>query len=118
MIFNKHKKSNVKEYSLKQVPAFAFIPESISNPQKGYIWWEFYNKVYEFRNGAWHFEGKLHQHFSKATFTNNEGQKEDIEYLEASITYKVLYFLRYIFILLLWLGIIYEVIYFFHNHLK
>lgn len=118
MIFNKHKKSNVKEYSLKQVPAFAFIPESISNPQKGYIWWEFYNKVYEFRNGAWHFEGKLHQHFPKATFTNNEGQKGDIEYLEASTTYKVLYFLRYIFILLMWLGIIYGVIYFLHNHLK
>lgn len=115
MILNTHKAAN-KEYTIKQVPAFAFIPETINNPHKGYIWLEFYNKVYEYRNCVWHFEGKLHKHFPKASFTNNEGNKIEIVYLEASRGFKVIYFLRYFFILLLWIGIIYGIIYFLHNY--
>lgn len=116
MIFNIHKQG-AKEYDIKQVPAFAFIPESINNPYKGYIWGEFYNKVYEYRNSTWHFEGKLHRRFPKATFTNNEGQTIELQYLEASLGYKVVYFLRYLLILLIWIGIIYGIIYFFHHYI-
>ena len=110
MIYNVHKTGN-KEYDIKQVPAFAFIPEVINNPNKGYIWGEFYNKIYEYRNCAWHFEGKLHKHFPKARFTNNEGKVIEIVYLEASFGYKVMYFIRYILTLLLWIGIIYALVY-------
>lgn len=117
MIINIHKTPN-KEYDIKQVPAFAFIPEVINNPSKGYIWGEFYNKVYEYRNCVWHFEGKLHRRFPKASFTNNEGRVIEIEYMEASFKYKAFYFLRYFLILLLWIGIIYGIIYFLHNYLK
>lgn len=117
MIFNTHKKGN-KEYAIKQVPAFAFIPESINNPYKGYIWGEFYNKVYEYRNCTWHFEGKLHRGFNKARFTTNEGRVIELEYLEASFGYKAMYFLRYFLILLIWIGIIYGLIYFLHNYLN
>lgn len=115
MIFNIHKAGN-KEYDIKQVPAFAFIPETIRNPTKGYLWLEFYSKVYEYRNCVWHFEGKLHKRFPKAKFTNNEGKIIELIYLEASFGFKVMYFLRYILILLLWIGIIYAVIYFLHQH--
>lgn len=117
MIFNLHKTPN-KEYDIKQVPVFAFIPEIINNPHRGYIWGEFYNKVYEYRNCTWHFEGKLHRRFPKATFTNNEGKVIELQYMEASTCYKVLYFLRYLLIVLLWIGIVYGIIYFLLNYLK
>lgn len=117
MIFNVHKTPN-REYDIKQVPTFAFLPERVNNPARGYIWGEFYNRVYEYRNCVWHFEGKLHRRFPKASFTNNEGRIIELEYFEASFGYKCMYFLRYLLILLLWIGIIYGLIYLLHNHLK
>lgn len=115
MVFNVHKQG-YKEYAIKQVPTFAFLPEPISHPHQGYIWGEFYNKVYEYRNCAWHFEGKLHRRFPEATFTNNEGERVTLKYHKASVGYKAIYFLRRFLILLIWIGVIYGIIYFLHYY--
>lgn len=98
--------SGSRDKTIKVEDHFALLPLKIERPRRGLLWGEFYGKVYEYYNGAWHFMGKLHRNFETATFENNNGQVKFVTWAYPDLPHKLWYFARWILVFLFWVTLI------------
>lgn len=103
-------------HDVKVENCFAFLPEKIERPAPGYLWGEFYGKVYEYYNGAWQFRGKLHRDFDRAQFENNVGKYDYVEWVYPTTTEKILYFIRRFLVMVIWVALILGVVLLVHKY--
>lgn len=105
MIFSR-KEIGLQDKSIRVIDAFAFLPIHIERPSRGLLWGEFYGKVYEYYNGAWHFMGILHRGFDHAQFENNTGHLKYVMWYYPNKATRIWYFTRLILVILFWVTLI------------
>lgn len=116
MIFLKGERGSLDK-TIRVEDHFALFPLKIERPRKGLLWGEFYGKVYEYYNGAWHFMGKLHREFEAATFENNKGEIKTISWKYPDIPHRIWFFTRWILVFLFWITLILGVVLLVHKYL-